>query len=411
MWIVAGLGILAHPALGNSDGLDGTCSIDHRTFCDLECPDKFKERPWATTTNGKMSPCCPEGMDLVWPPTRISQYRVVAYRHGTQAVNSYVPCEKLKIVVEVLGMEYKFLGMILYAFRPGDAEETKVGSWTVPGHLGDLFHTPSECENNSVVTHRNAVTKLYKSAFYFMPPNSGSGPIKFRLLVKFGETNGGKFYLPSRDLELRESSTAISHMWVQSDEGESCAAACTVAGGSCDASAMGQNLGKAWPAQYNEGPEQWVTCPQPSMKADGQACSARQGLTVDAEGNCWYRLDGTCTPTCEETITGHSRICACTVPSNGFEWCSAYDPMPGASVLAGTRRSAQASMTALALLVTATHMQSPASWLTVFAGLVVAMVPQSAAAHIWMNTMRCASLAGPLVETSNADVCRGNVAN
>ena len=115
-----------------------------------------------------------------------------------------------------------------------------MGSWTV---LDDsLFQVSPACDDEAV-THTSAVLKNYEETFRFTAPESGTGNITFRVLLKWGETQGGAFFWPmtAGDLTLTEGENADRDVsWVAADAGGSCDEACAATGQTCDGASLAE---------------------------------------------------------------------------------------------------------------------------------------------------------------------------
>ena len=134
-------------------------------------------------------------MELVAPPVRSDNY---SFSLSEGNSTSYSPGLQIDLSLKTLDKDYKYIGTLLYAV---DSDEKKVGSWTV---LDDsLFQVSPVCDNQAV-THTSAVLKSYEEKFRFTAPEAGTGDITFRVLLKWGETQGGAFFWPmtSGDLTL-----------------------------------------------------------------------------------------------------------------------------------------------------------------------------------------------------------------
>ena len=81
----------------------------------------------------------------------------------------------------------KYIGLLLYAVREGDASERKIGSFEVPGEVPPRFWLPPDpgCSQRALM-HASAVPKAYVERFLFRAPAAGSGSVTFRALIKQG---------------------------------------------------------------------------------------------------------------------------------------------------------------------------------------------------------------------------------
>eukprot|EP00949_MAST-11_sp_MAST-11-sp1_P002317 g2317.t1 len=300
----------ATTASATSAGDGGSC-MDAVKLCTMGCPDDGKDRPWAN------SGCCPPGMDLVQPPEYSDKYAIEASSSG-----SYRPCEVTTITIRVKDPAYKYLGLLLYAVVD-DGKEKKVGSWSVPPRSGigaPRFWLPPACKGSAVM-HANAGVKHFVSEFHFVGPPPGTGKIRFRALIKFGETNGGRFFWAGQeDLTLTEAAATAQQAgptWIRSKEGQSCAEACAAAGpqggsaAECDADAMKSS------ETSMEGPSRHFVCRDPAFVVNSQvSCATKSGILTDSDGFCYQRSAGDgCDGVdfCAKPPVGDMmRLCACS---------------------------------------------------------------------------------------------------
>jgi len=403
----AALVYLSPPASANSSGAGPAC-FDALTLCHYPCPTDDEGnhdttlRPWDTEENGHL--CCPPGMDLVAPPNRSTDYAVSVLGNSS---TTYAPEELLTIAVDVLSPRAKYLGLLLYAVAD-DGSETKVGAFELLTELEEpKFWTPPSCENAAVM-HANAGTKDYHHTFPFRAPPAGTGPIRFRALVKHGETNGGAFYWPGeQDLLLEEADLAESSSpmddgsvttWLRGDEGASCAEACIDSGLACDSSTMLQ-------ANIESGPGRFFPCRTPLLSNNGESCD-RLDLVTTADGFCSFRNidseDSTAcnlaspVDLCEAKPAMHEmRFCACKAFPNKdedspFLLTDDDDVNPkfsgAARIQPGTRLSMAATTLAITTL-TASSVRREGAFVAILSSLALALtaVGQPALAHNWMN--------------------------
>lgn len=111
----------------------------------------------------------------------------------------YKPCEIVTIALDVLNVDYKYIGLLLYAVRD-DGTNEKVGTFALPPG-DDMFWTPGGCQDRAVM-HRNAGQKKFHHEFRWRAPKAGTGRVRFHALVKRGETNTGEFYWPRPAVNL-----------------------------------------------------------------------------------------------------------------------------------------------------------------------------------------------------------------
>ena len=312
-------------ARGNSAGSDPACFDASASLCNHACPNDTP-RSWAQDRgDGILAPCCPPGMDLVAPPQRSAFYSISA------SANEYTPCEALTVSIDVRNTDYKFLGLLLYAIRVDATTETQVGQWLLPPDREhhDRFWTPPGCKGAAVM-HSSAVTKNYHEEFRFRAPAAGTGALRFRAIVKHGETNGGAFYWPSaststdgpvtaNDLIIQETATTPLPLlrWLFAKTGESCQEICAAESMSCDGPRMADALEQSGTAQLlgSAGPSSAYTCNLPLLSQNGASCdSGKDELHADERGDCFYRSDAICptsTPQQLCSTTSAGRFCAC----------------------------------------------------------------------------------------------------
>jgi len=146
-----------------------------------------------------------------------------------------------------MGRYMKYLGLIMYAVKAGTipaegcadgcdgSMEEKVGGW-------EIYDDNWQTSTPEVITHTSAKKKPFHTVFRFRTPPAGTGPIVFRVLLKQGATNGGRFYWPmlEGDLQLNEagaSALASPRMWIQGSSRATCAQTCASRAMTCDTSA------------------------------------------------------------------------------------------------------------------------------------------------------------------------------
>lgn len=298
--------IQATPGSANSSGIGSACLADAIKLCTLSCPNDTP-RPWAKKNDaGLLSPCCPPGMDLVAPPTHNAAYSL------TSTQQLYNPGSIVTLSLDVLKKDFKYLGLLLYAVQD-DGREIRVGTWTFPKAGSPKFWTPPMC-NKKVLMHKHAGVKHIHHAFDFVAPPVGTGRIRFRVLIKHGETNGGSFFWPQAELTMKEGPSLVSSVWLRGDFGQSCAAACKKEGLSCDAQAINDAIASKGNAQFNSA-SKFVPCARPHISNNGKSCdSGNSPLVSSDDGFCFYRDDGICPPenVCnEKTSKDRRRTCAC----------------------------------------------------------------------------------------------------
>lgn len=294
---------------------------------------------------------CPNGMQAVAPPERSPIYRLTA------ASSAYTPGELLHLELRVMertivgklhagraiesrwNESAKYIGLLLYAVRTGDAAEAKVGSWEIPLQLPPKFHTPDDpgCANRALM-HAGAERKNFVERFRFRAPAAGTGSLTFRALIKQGETNRGAFYWlgdgepPSHgvaggDLVVPEAESApppVRSWSLRGTVGETCSQVCSAAGLECSQQELNTVGLQASLLEGAVAPH--FVCARPLLATCDSAAPTMSGL---GDGLCFYRDDDRC-------------------PSSDALQC---DAVPGGSfddglrlcpcVAAGTRRLAE----------------------------------------------------------------------
>lgn len=265
---------------------------------------------------------CPPGMDKVAPPVRNSKYTI---RTGDGDPRkdpvSYTPGSIVDIHVRTTDYDGKYIGLLIYAVefdqggqldengcakgQPGcdGSVEVKTGEWIeVPG---EPFQCSQIC-GCSAITHTSATLKRFHHILKWRAPASGTGKVIFRAIVKFGPTNGGKFYWPmQKDLTLSEGAAPDSGVvWVHGAEGVSCKQACRDENPdfTCSPEEMS--------GRYSDFKESFV-CPAPLFTACGK--NEKAVAWSDSEGDCYVpgKKCRTVTPQCAAKVQGGSRFCAC----------------------------------------------------------------------------------------------------
>lgn len=317
---------------------------------------------------------CPEGMTKVAPPERSDTY-TLRTADGSDVGGDpaqYVPGDLLPLYLRVtkrtiMGKGWctqsikfggvveldercttgnesaKYIGLLLYAVRTGDADETKVGEWAIPLQEPTKFWAPPDqpgCDQKALM-HRYAEPKHYLERFVFRAPPAGTGSITFRALLKQGDTNMGAFYWPSApaqglsasltpsagrsggDLVLDEAESA-AHTWsFRGAPGEACTAVCSAEGLTCDEQ---QLLGATSAAALDAAVEPSFLCAKPHLRTCSDAAPHMSGY---GDGLCFYRdLDEAEGGTCPTRSTSTA---ACDAPSSdslddGLRLCPCVDP-------------------------------------------------------------------------------------
>ena len=119
--------------------------------------------------------------------------------------------------------------------------ETPIGEWDVSAAPDEFYISPA-C-GAAAVTHMDANAKRMHHRFHWRAP-TGLGRVTFRLLLKWGETNGGNFYWPMTEGDLTLDEGAIvpdanaSASWVSAPANVTCDEACAARAGACDGAAL-----------------------------------------------------------------------------------------------------------------------------------------------------------------------------
>ena len=243
----------------------------------------------------------------------------------------YLPCSSTLTVAHMESAKY--IGLLVYAVRQGDANEAKVGAWELPAEEPPRFHTPPDAGcGGKALMHASANAKNYFHRFYFRAPSAGTGNLVFRALVKQGDTNGGAFYWPGGGaapspggsggdlLVAKAAPPPPPRLWFRAATTEPCSAACSAHGLRCDASAID---GAAASAALPTGITRHFLCQRPVLVS----CDAALPSGTDRpDAFCWHGrpaagCSGTGTPTQSDPCltlpsqSDHQRFCACATPT------------------------------------------------------------------------------------------------
>lgn len=165
-------------------------------------------------------------MKWVAAPVRSTTYEVVSDTGATE----YTPCQQVALSVKVTEPEKKYIGLMIYATKDDGADydkETKVGGWNVPEEKPAVMWTAGGSCQEKVLIHTGAAEKNYRMSFNWVAPPAGTGPVRFRALIKHGETNSGSFFYPGADLVLAERATAAPPQeWFRGNVTMSCTDVC-----------------------------------------------------------------------------------------------------------------------------------------------------------------------------------------
>ena len=220
-------------------------------------------------------------------------------------------------------------------------EMQKVGNWELSPdstHENQRFHNPKKnggCGSRAV-THKDASVKPLTNIFSFKAPKAGAGTIKFRVLIKRGETNTGEFYWPEATLELTEKQitnhrrtewklTSITH--------DTCDKVCKAAKGTCNANRMQKSIKNTGNSNFNSARKS-ITCSRPYLSMGGTDCK-HHGILNDGNGHCFYRDDESkcsspvAADLCTRKASKFNQMCACDLPSSNFCGLGEINPPNG----------------------------------------------------------------------------------
>ena len=251
---------------------------------------------------------CPDGMHKVAPPVRSEVYVLATEAGGT----TYVPGELVPLTLtvtqrQILGMvdkgrgnttleSAKYIGLLLYAVREGDAREQKIGSLgdPAPGPAALLDAARPELRRQG----RHAPLVVAQVVCRAVPlPRAGrderrqphlprprqAGRHQRRRLLLAGRRRraavGGQ---SRRRLDAREAPPppADAVTWRRAGDGQTCAQACADASLVCDETALGAV--QSAPA-FQEAVDGQHVCRLPLLAScDGPSASRM------VDGFCWY---------------------------------------------------------------------------------------------------------------------------
>jgi hypothetical protein len=239
--------------------------------------------------------------------------------HPSRDASSYVPDEWTTIHVRALRMDRKYCGLLLYA---EDINGRQVGEWWIPTELPRKFWAPvingTACQGKAV-HHAGAEEKRYHHFFKWKAP-AGTGPVTFKALVKQGPTNTGEFYYPNANGHLTLSEAAARPpTWIESNVGESCTAACTRVGQTCDLA--GLSVADS-PTQARYAFERINHCEFPIMSGCSEYSPSRdaKGRCTFAERHCALAGRAQPEPSCDAVAPGtETRFCACTSDGSTYQ--------------------------------------------------------------------------------------------
>jgi len=270
---------------------------------------------------------CPYGMHKVAAPVRSDDYFVGTADFGESGSSEYIPGELMDIHVRSLNPAKKFLGILIYAVQndgiigeegcpsPGcdGKEEIKVGEWEAT----DIDNFQVSCDGKAM-THTNAKVKKFHHVFRWRAPQSGSGDVIFRVIVKTGSTNGGWFYWPMEtgDLMLFEGVQQPSPKeWVQGNIGMTCEEVCQSRNQMCDRSVVLDGS-----LDLYEDVKTDQSCQLPLLSKNTASAPSR-----DADGFCYFQNselnDAPTTNICDASSGAENefeseRLCPCIIDSD-----------------------------------------------------------------------------------------------
>ena len=317
------------PAPDGNDGTPLVQTCDAIALCTIPDP----------TTNGTR---CPDGMVSVAPPRRSEVYSLATADGSTgYTPGKIVPLELSVTRKQIMGKRNrgeansslessKYIGLLLYAVREGDAAELKVGSWEIPGEIPPRFWLPSDAGCGArAVMHASASPKAYVERFLFRAPPAGAGSLVFRALLKQGDTNAGAFYWPGTgadpaagvaggDLTLSEAgapAVSAATSWIRAAAGETCADACVRSSLVCDEGSLAAATSQA---ALLEAVEHDQMCRLPLL----EECNTSPSISTLIDGYCWYKpsqcpadssAESLCSaPAPDSSVSMSVRLCACS---------------------------------------------------------------------------------------------------
>lgn len=285
-----------------------------------------------------------------------------------------------------------------------DESNSTVGSFGFATLDNALFWQPPNCPQ--AVIHTNADPKPFVVFMQFNAPPAGTGPIRFRTLIKKGPANEGEFHYPLHDLVLQEAGARLPVQVSLAPAGVSCSDYCGTQGGQCDGASL--RIAASGPAEFSAIVAPFFSCTSTPVST----CSA-VAPAVSSTGDCLYRANAS--------------VCPNTPPnecnSNAVQNCGAHDPTvqrlcPCTVPVARARRSTGTTSAAAGhpavrsvaptLAIAGSLLVGGASKTTMVAGLFTAMLTWAAPteAHNWMHTP-----ARALMEASTTAPCRGRKAS
>merc|ERR1719499_1480067 len=254
--------------------------------------------------------------------------------------------ELMDIHVRALNPAKKFLGILIYAVQndgiigeegcpsPGcdGKEEIKVGEWEAT----DIDNFQVSCDGKAM-THTNAKVKKFHHVFRWRAPQSGSGDVIFRVIVKTGSTNGGWFYWPMEtgDLMLFEGVQQPSAKeWVKGNIGMTCEEVCHSRNQMCDRSVVLDGS-----LDLYEDVKTDQSCQLPLLSKNTASAPSR-----DADGFCYFQNselnDAPTTNICDASSGAENefeseRLCPCIIDSDA-SWAPTADRPTNAPTLMTT---------------------------------------------------------------------------
>ena len=244
----------------------------------------------------------------------------------------YQPDTILPLYLDVLAVDAQYRGLVLYAVN---RTEDKVGDWSFGEESPPVFHKPlgPGCEGKSVV-HAQAAHKAYREVFYFKTPPAGTGPIKFRLLLKRGGPNVGSFAFPMKEdlllVEYDPDEFAEQNVFA-GEVGQSCNQVCRSEGTSCDGDALMMTYDAAGQDDFLSDISSHVVCFPPLIQNCSVSVPSTAGdVEVDMTSSS-FGLDSCSTPAscpsegvtasglCSATVSDRAPICQCKLKATTQE--------------------------------------------------------------------------------------------
>ncbi len=158
--------------------------------------------------------------------------------HLVDAVSTYVPGKLNRVRILVTKQGLNFRGVMMQA-RSTRGE--LVGEWEIAAVQPAVQQHAALCPKT--LLHASGELKNIVTTYLFRAPPAGSGAITIDALLKVGDANvdantGGRFWWPNAagPLVLQEGAAprADAPVWLRSQSGQDCVAACAAVGMSCN---------------------------------------------------------------------------------------------------------------------------------------------------------------------------------